>query len=412
MRRRRTGWIACLAVLSLARVASADPHEVQVPLHDGRLSMPELLSHVRLPGAFARHLPKGGIDLRSFGGSLFITALDQALGDGCRVQVTPDALVLHVDADKLPGDVDGVKKATRTFTAVAAPEATAAQAKRFGLALPKSVDGTRPLVVVIHGLDMTAADMAGIDKRLAASGYQSADFDYPADGPIADDVSLLARHLSAVHETYPGLKVDVVAFSMGGLIARGYVEGANYAGGVDRLIMIATPNHGSKWASLEVVPKVWMTVGQMSSDAAWRPTWFITSGLGEAGRDLKPGSKFLVDLDRRDRCASVRYTIVEGDQTPSARIAAAVVDAPTKWVPSFARDWWGVKQARAGLASAAADLRRTPTNSDGPVSLDSAALAGVTDVVTVHADHSTIYRGSGDQPPAAWAILRDRLATP
>ncbi len=175
-----------------------------MPLVDGRLSTADLLARVHLPAAVAKRLPHGTVDLRSFGGSLFVAGLDRALGDGCHVEVTPDALVVHVDADRLPHDVDGAERATRTFTATVAPEATAAQARRFGLALPKAVDGGRPLVVVIHGVDMAAVDMAAMDHLLAAAGYQTADFDYPPDGPIADDVALLTRHLSAVREAFPG----------------------------------------------------------------------------------------------------------------------------------------------------------------------------------------------------------------
>ncbi len=412
MRRRRIGWLVGGAVLSLASAAWADPHEVRVPLTDGRLTTADLSARVHLPDSLARHLP-GAVDLRSFGGSLFVAGLDRALGQGFQLQVTPDVLVVHVDAGRLPDSVDGVKQAVRTFTATAAPTATAVQARRYGLALPKQVDVARPLVVVIHGLDMDASDMAPMDKRLVDAGYQTANFGYPADGPIADDVSRLADQLSAVRETFPGMKVDVVGFSMGGLIARGYVEGPGYAGGVDRLILIATPNRGSDWAHLETVSKLMLTARQASHDAGWSPTWFITAGLGEAGRDLLPGSKFLTDLNGRPRCPTVRYTIIDGDQTPTARIVSDVVAAPTKWVPSFARNWWGVKQARAGLASAAVDLREKAAQSDGPVSLDSAGLPGVTDVVTVHADHATIYRSlGGGRDPAAWATVAARLATP
>ena len=414
MRRRRqwAGWVAGWAVAGSAAVASAAPHEVRVPLVDGRLSTADLLARVHLPGGLAARLPHGSVDLRTFGGSLFVAGLDQALGEGCHVEVTPDALVVRVDADKLPHDVDGAKLATRTFTATVAPEATAAQTRRFGLALPRVVDARRPLVVVIHGVDMAAADMTAMHQLLDAAGYQTSDFDYPPDGPIADDVALLAAHLSAVREAFPGLTVDVVAFSMGGLVARGYVEGADYAGGVDRLVLIAPPNHGSTWAPLVPVAKVRMATEQAAGDAAWRPTWFITGGLGEAARDLTPGSRFLSDLNARPRRAGVRYTIVDGDRTAVDRVAAGWITAPAGWVPAFARGWWGVSRVRADLASAAADLRDHPADGDGPVSRSSAALDGVTDVVTVHADHATIYRADGDRPPAAWPVVRDRLAAP
>lgn len=40
-------------------------------------------------------------------------------------------------------------------------------------------------------------------------------------------------------------KVDLVAFSLGGLAARAYVQGRNYRNDVDRLILLGVPNHGS-----------------------------------------------------------------------------------------------------------------------------------------------------------------------
>jgi len=40
-------------------------------------------------------------------------------------------------------------------------------------------------------------------------------------------------------------KVDIVAHSMGGLVARSYIQGNSYRNDVDQLIMLGTPNHGS-----------------------------------------------------------------------------------------------------------------------------------------------------------------------
>ena len=43
------------------------------------------------------------------------------------------------------------------------------------------------------------------------------------------------------------------------------------------------------------------------------------------------------------------------------------------------------------------------------MSLKSAALDGVADVVVVHTDHAMIYRADGKNPPPAWAAVSERL---
>lgn len=58
-------------------------------------------------------------------------------------------------------------------------------------------------------------------------------------------------------------KVDLIAHSMGGLVARSYIQGNNYQNDVDQLIMIGTPNQGSSdvyplWGGGEV-PRNWDT---------------------------------------------------------------------------------------------------------------------------------------------------------
>src|SRR2546430_1429770 len=100
--------ICCVALL--IGTASAAPHEARVPLRDGKLRLGELsaellgalhLNHIKLPDA--------AIDFRGLRGSLMVAAMNESLGDGCRLTVEDDALVLHVDPAKLPHDVDQSK---------------------------------------------------------------------------------------------------------------------------------------------------------------------------------------------------------------------------------------------------------------------------------------------------------------
>src|SRR5438094_9346401 len=100
----------CLIVLIGSCPVLASPHECRVPLHDGKLQTADLsrglLSRVHVSRVT---LNLGTIDLNGWRGATFLRALDASLGDGCRVEVTPDALVLHFDPQKLPHSVDDAK---------------------------------------------------------------------------------------------------------------------------------------------------------------------------------------------------------------------------------------------------------------------------------------------------------------
>ena len=117
-------------------------------------------------------VPGGSLDLNGLKGSNFVAAVDEAMGDGCRVTVTADALVLHVDRKKLPKDCDAALRAVRVFTAVEYPDATAAQRKAFGLHLPPAVDPAKPLVVLIHGVDSDRQGWEAMATLVEGTGRQ------------------------------------------------------------------------------------------------------------------------------------------------------------------------------------------------------------------------------------------------
>ena len=323
-------------------------------------------------------------------------------------------LVIVASANAASADVlssiDSIKQAIRNYTAIAEPEATAEQFRNYGLFPPEKIDSSKPLVVLIHGVDMTRTDLNPMASRLTAAGLQVACFCYPEDQPIADDVQFLHDRISAIRSDHARLKINIVSFSMGGLVARGYVEGDLYDGNVDRLILIAPPNHGSSWAYLEWAAKVREQAYLMQYDPHWKPTWFITSGLCEAGRDMQPDSQFLTDLNKLPRRAGVRYTIIEGDQHIVQRIGGDAVDAAAKAIPKPVADTDAGQLFGAVLKLGSDTIKAPHVDSDGPVSLESAQLDGVTDVVTVHADHEAMIDDDVANPPASWETVHDRLA--
>lgn len=67
--------------------------------------------------------------------------------------------------------------------------------------------------------------------------------------------------ISKAKEKTGASKVDIIAHSMGGLVARSYIQGDNYGNDVDQFIMLGTPNYGAvdtyyAWEGGEI-PQSW-----------------------------------------------------------------------------------------------------------------------------------------------------------
>jgi pimeloyl-ACP methyl ester carboxylesterase len=397
-----------------APVVSAKVYEAKVPLKDGKVHLQTLAGAVCAGlGKQPEGTPQGDLDVSGDNGATFVAAINQALGDGCHVKMGKDAVVIRVDTEKLPKDCDSVQRAVRLFAAVEASEAAAAQGRSFqyGLNLPSPLDASQPLVVLVHGVDSSCAMWGSMSDLLREAGYQVATFGYPADGPVEDAAASLARDFCDFHRKHPRAQVDIVGYSMGGLVARAFIEGPDYAGGVDRLILCGTPNAGSSWARYRLALELREHYHLWRTDPNWKPVWMITDGLGEAGRDLKPGSEFLKTLNARPRREGVRYTVVAGNRHAATSTCADWWECSARTLfPGRVGTWWGFRQCREKMFDAAREKRLQTGDSDGPVTVESARLAGVSDVVILPADHSTLCVRVGAEGPVAWDVIRERLA--
>lgn len=395
---------------ALSRAAVAQTREYSIPLDHGILQIHDLNAAL----CNELHLPncpdRGKVDLKAPLGSDFLLAVNACLWKGCSLEIRDaSSAILHLQRSDSVSKIEAIRRLSRVYTAEKEPRTTAAQARNWGLLLPAEVDSSRPLVVLIHGLDADRSDCAPIGQLLLASGEQVAYFSYPGDQPIADSAASLGRALRQLQTKFPGLTIDIVAHSMGSLVARDCVEGPDYAGSVDRMILVAPPNHGSGWARLRTLLSIEENSHLRHDDPNWHWTWLVTEGLGEAGTDLLPGSDFLKHLNSRPRRLGVRYTIIAGNRSGVDRVEGNCVQRIANWIPRRSRNWWGVRNCYCSLEQRANRLHSRSGESDGPVALSSTRLSGVSDYVVLPADHISLYLPEDGNPPAAWPVIRQRI---
>jgi len=126
-----------------------------------------------------------------------------------------------------------------------------------------------PPVVLVHGLNSSAqvwddyvgerGFLASIGRRGFAVGDGQApgvlnmgDWITPTarTNTIAQNAAILGQYIDGVRALTGAEHVDIVAHSMGGLVARYYIDHLMESRTVARLVMLGTPNEGSDCASL------------------------------------------------------------------------------------------------------------------------------------------------------------------
>jgi triacylglycerol lipase len=101
-------------------------------------------------------------------------------------------------------------------------------------------------VLLVHGLMDTSSKMRQIANYLRDLGWQVADIDLRTnngDTPL----EILAQQVAAkIDRTFaPHQHIDLLGFSMGGLVSRYYVQRLGGIDRVDRLVTISTPHRGT-----------------------------------------------------------------------------------------------------------------------------------------------------------------------
>ena len=328
-------------------------------------------------------------------GSLTKTLLAECLGPQVRFVFRPDTVAIVIDEDAL---VDSRRDdwnrrladlGTRTLQASRRRQSYGMKA----LASYRPNDPRRPTVCLVHGLNSSSGGFVHVVPHLEQAGYGVVVYDYPFNQRLEDSCAQFRADWQAFRkqagESRPWA---ILAHSMGALVARSYVEGDERAAReVASLIMIAPVNQGAHLARLQTVHQTLSSLTAINRKRTEHALAQLADGIGQAAEDMLPGSPFLTRLNRGSPPAGVPYHIVAGSRGAISREvrqqAQARLDALTGTsglVSMF------TKLAGREVAPLLDEL--TDGTGDGCVSIDRTKLPGVTDHVTIPANHAELIR--------------------
>jgi triacylglycerol lipase len=127
-------------------------------------------------------------------------------------------------------------------------------------------------VILVHGIFDTGNVFDALGQYLAVRGYEAWSLDLaPSDG--RDGLEALASQLAEFRNSsyLAGRRVNLVGFSMGGLVSRYFLQRLGGHTLIDTFVSISSPHYGTR-------------LGQ--------------SALNRGIAQMAPGSPFLVDLNR------------------------------------------------------------------------------------------------------------------
>jgi pimeloyl-ACP methyl ester carboxylesterase len=162
---------------------------------------------------------------------------------------------------------------------------------------------------MIHGYQASPDIFSGLREFLSSQRYSSTTIDYDSEKGIAPAAAELSKYLGkrTLELKAEGIQVkrfDLIAHSMGGLVARYYTcsEGYLFKNNVRKLIFISVPQKGSPFASLGLQYYSGDSIRDMATESELMTVVFpsmINSGLN-------PSIETANILDRFDEVVSVQ----------------------------------------------------------------------------------------------------------
>ncbi|MEO6809245.1 MAG: alpha/beta fold hydrolase [Isosphaeraceae bacterium] len=406
------------AALLFAAQGPVEPVRVEIPINAaGEVDLAEVVTRLASKAGVKIARPPTTLRLPVHGlaGALTRTLLEESLGSGVKLRIAPSVLIVslrpeHLDQrsplqDRVEDLADRVRR-------------EAASRPNYGLHALKSYrpnDQTRPTICLVHGMNSSTGGFVHVITALERAGFGLVSYDFPYNQDLDQTAPAFGRDWTAfrtkVGEHRPWA---VLTHSMGGLIARSYVEGDSYGNDVSDLILIAPPSRGAAVAKaqglLQLVEGVQAVNGQEPGALA-----VLSGGLGAAADDLSPGSAFLRSLNTRPRRKGVHYHILAGDKGFLTEKSRKRIEARIALTSRVIGLVGGLARLASNDLKASFD-ELTDGTGDGCVAVSSTRLDGVTDHETIHANHVELIRGPmlypDPGPVACIPFVLKRLGSP
>ena len=347
--------------------------------------------------------PTGSIDLRSDGVMIMLLGIDLAFGDSlsCEIirdQTTGSALRLRCKRDAFASTPRAAKRKEISLSEISLSIDDDWEAR-----------SDKPLVVCIHGLKSSPETFDEFRELLRSERYATAAIGYDDDQPIqrsAKQISdVVNRRIGTSRNS--SLRIALVGHSMGGLIAREWIENSQIdCRIVSHVFTVATPHLGSNWASLP--PMLNLVSGDELSASSLMDV-LLHQPTSRGLRDLQPGSEQLKIMAARRRNESVLYTNVVGTGSPADQ---SDVDALRDTLTELDRDGSVIRLIRPRIRPLLEEFDELiEGKGDGVVSVKNATLTGVDHFVSVPLAHGQMFRSTkGLSPHPVWRAVLDGLS--
>jgi pimeloyl-ACP methyl ester carboxylesterase len=388
-----------LILLAVSGPGDVAPAVVQLPLNPKReAEMAELVSGLARATGVDIDRPKGSLKLpmAGLGGPLSKKLLAETLGPGVETGVEGNSLVVRIPASRLgPGaKADWQTRLRGLNDRIAAEEKRREQYGMSALNSYRPNDPARPTVCLIHGLNSTSSVFQHMIEPIEKAGYGIVVYDFPYNRDLDETTAAFRRDWAEFRKAWGETRPwAIVSHSMGGLLARSYVEDdMAYRGDVASLILIAPVNGGSNLSQAQTLLQMIQGLKAINSGASSRSgaLTHLGDGLGAAADDLAPGSGFLKALNARKRRAGVPYHVLAGSGGFLSMAARRQIDAQLG-LTGRAGLLGGLTRLAASNLPAQLD-EITDGTGDGCVSVASTRLEGVDEPSILPVNHLELIR--------------------